>query len=70
MIFFSPEELERINILEQDILDFVNLKRATWIVDGGIEEEWESYLKQLDRMGLPELMEVYQAGLDRFNANQ
>jgi putative aldouronate transport system substrate-binding protein len=39
-------------------------------VDGGIEEEWESYLKQLDRMGLPELMEVYQAGLDRFNANQ
>lgn len=70
MIFFSPEELERINILEQDILDFVNLKRATWIVDGGIEEEWESYLKELDRMGLPELMEVYQAGLDRFNANQ
>ena len=33
-----PEELEQINILEQDILDFVNLKRATWIVDGGIEQ--------------------------------
>ena len=70
MIFFSPEELEQINILEQDILDFVNLKRATWIVDGGIEQEWESYLNQLNRMGLQELLEIYQTGPDRFNANQ
>ncbi|WP_332698680.1 ABC transporter substrate-binding protein [Halalkalibacter lacteus] len=68
-IFFTEEELARINRLEVDILDFVNQKQAVWLLNGGIEEEWDSYVDQLEKMGLSELMEIYQEGLDRFNAN-
>lgn len=69
-IFFSPEELEQINAIETDIKDYVNQMRAKWIVDGGIEGEWDDYLEQLDAMGLQDLMEIYQEGLDRFNGAQ
>ncbi|GAE28795.1 hypothetical protein JCM9152_129 [Halalkalibacter hemicellulosilyticusJCM 9152] len=68
-IFFSEEELDRINRLEVDIMDFVDQKQASWLLNGGIEDEWDSYLEQLERMGLNELMEIYQDGLDRFKSN-
>ncbi|MDY7224154.1 extracellular solute-binding protein [Halalkalibacterium halodurans] len=68
-IFFTEEELDRINRLEMEILDFVNQQQALWLLNGGVEEEWDSYVNQLERMGLDELMEIYQEGLDRFNEN-
>ncbi|MFA9455307.1 ABC transporter substrate-binding protein [Halalkalibacter sp. AB-rgal2] len=68
-IFFSEEELDRINRLEVDIMDFVDQKQASWLLNGGIEDEWDNYLEQLERMGLNELMEIYQDGLDRFKSN-
>ncbi|WP_404810109.1 ABC transporter substrate-binding protein [Metabacillus halosaccharovorans] len=66
-IFFSAEELEKINTIEPEIKEFVKQKEAQWLVEGGIEEEWDEYVEQLEAMGLNELMEVYQTGLDRFN---
>jgi putative aldouronate transport system substrate-binding protein len=66
-IFFSNEELEKINTLEPEIKEFVKQKEAQWLIEGGIEEEWDEYVTQLEAMGLNELMEVYQTGLDRFN---
>ncbi|AYA78460.1 ABC transporter substrate-binding protein [Bacillus sp. Y1] len=66
-IFFSPEELEVINTIEPEIKTFVKQKEAQWLIDGGIEKEWDDYVKQLKDMGLDQLMEVYQKGLDRYN---
>ena len=37
---------------------------AKWIVDGGIEEDWEGNLQRLDSMGLPRLLEIYQKVYD------
>jgi putative aldouronate transport system substrate-binding protein len=68
-IFFTAEELDRINRLEVEIMDFVNQKQAVWLLNGGVEKEWDQYLDQLEKMGLSELMEIYQEGLDRFNSN-
>ena len=31
---------------------------AHWVTEGGIEEEWDDYLAQLDQMGLQELLEI------------
>jgi len=33
-----------------------------------IEAEWDTYLKKLDDMGLQEVITIYQAALDRYNA--
>jgi putative aldouronate transport system substrate-binding protein len=68
--FFLEEELETLETYQQDILDFVNQRRARWIVDGGIEDEWDDYVARLEQMGLNEIMEVYQTALDRYNASE
>ncbi|MFC4324315.1 ABC transporter substrate-binding protein [Litchfieldia salsa] len=69
-IFFSPEELEEINQLEVDIKEFVNQRKAYWMMEGGVNKEWDSYVDTLEQMGLNRLMEIYQNGLDRFNENK
>ncbi|MGG3307069.1 ABC transporter substrate-binding protein [Paenibacillus lautus] len=68
-IFFEPEELDKINRIEPELIKYVNTQRGKFIVDGGVDEQWDSYVKTLDKMGLNELMEIYQNGLDRYNAN-
>lgn len=66
---FSAEESSEIASLTTEIATFTSEKYATWMMNGGIEEEWDAYLKKLDDMGLQELLAVYQEGLDRYNAN-
>jgi putative aldouronate transport system substrate-binding protein len=69
-IFFSPEDLEKINSIEPEIKEFVKQKEAKWLIEGGIEKEWDDYVAQLKSMGLDELMKIYQKGLDRFNGKK
>lgn len=67
---FTTEESDRLSTLATEINSFANEKYAAWMTGGGIEEEWDSYLKQMDTMGLPELVEIYQVALDRYNTNK
>lgn len=39
---------------------------ASWIVNGGIDEQWDAYVDQLNK-GLERLMEIYQEALDVYN---
>jgi putative aldouronate transport system substrate-binding protein len=66
-IFFNPDELDEINTIETDIKEFVNQSRAQFITKGLSDNDWEQYVGQLEDMGIDHLMEIYQAGLDRFN---
>ncbi|MDG0053398.1 ABC transporter substrate-binding protein [Paenibacillus sp. P2(2022)] len=68
-IFFKPDELDKINRIEPELIKYVNTQRGKFIVDGEVDEKWDSYVKTLEKMGLNELMEIYQKGLDRYNAN-
>ncbi|WOZ40733.1 ABC transporter substrate-binding protein [Paenibacillus polymyxa] len=68
-IFFEPDELDKINRIEPELIKYVNTQRGKFIVDGEVDEKWDSYVKTLEKMGLNELMEIYQKGLDRYNAN-
>ncbi|WP_348619737.1 ABC transporter substrate-binding protein [Paenibacillus polymyxa] len=68
-IFFEPDELDKINRIEPELVKYVNTQRGKFIVDGEVDEKWDSYVKTLEKMGLNELMEIYQKGLDRYNAN-
>lgn len=66
-VFFSVEELEEIGSIEADIKALVEQKRAEWITSGGVEGEWDGYVSQLESMGLERLVEIWQAGYDRFS---
>jgi putative aldouronate transport system substrate-binding protein len=64
-VFFSIEDLDRLSTIETDLFAYVNRKRAEWITNGKVEEEWNDYLAELERLGLSEWLEIKQAGYDR-----
>ena len=58
ILHYTAEEEERLTTLGTDIYTYVESMYAHWVTEGGIEEEWDGYLAQLDQMGLPELLEI------------
>lgn len=68
-VFFSLEELDRLSAIETDLMPYVLRMRTEWMQNGKVEEEWDGYLKELDRLGLQDWLSIKQAGYDR-NASQ
>ncbi len=59
VVSYTADQLTRLASLTTDINNYASAQYAHWVVDGGIDEEWESYLKQLDQMGLQEVLEIH-----------
>jgi putative aldouronate transport system substrate-binding protein len=68
-IFFQPDELDQINKIEPNLKKFVDAQRAKFIINGVTDAQWDNYVKQVKSMGLDQLMDIYQKGLDRYNAS-
>ncbi|MER6614119.1 ABC transporter substrate-binding protein [Streptomyces xantholiticus] len=69
-VFFTADELAQVTEIETDLLAMVDKQRAEWIVNGGVEKAWDGYVAELDRIGLPRLVEIYQAALDRYRESR
>ena len=65
MVQYTSDEQNTLTMLGTDIYQYVEAQYAHWVVDGGIEEEWDAYLEQLDAMGLQDLVK---AQTDAYNA--
>lgn len=66
---FSDEEAQEIASIETEIKALVDANRAKWIANGGVEDEWDTYVSQLEAMGLNRMVELYQQAYDRYLAN-
>ena len=62
---FNNEEVEEMTYLKTDIDKYVDQKFAEWVVNGGVENEWEEYLEQLEKMGMSRMSEIYQDAYER-----
>jgi putative aldouronate transport system substrate-binding protein len=51
----------------KDISDYVKPLQAKWLIEGGIEQEWDAYLARLKNMGIDEYTRIIQTQIDRFN---
>lgn len=58
-------ELSNYNV---DLINIFTTNFATWISVGGVEAEWDNYLKELDKAGLDEALAIYQTALDNYFA--
>lgn len=67
-VMFTEEQTDRKAELQTDIIDYIASTMAKWIVEGGIEEEWDSYIENLISMGLQEYLQIMQEALDDFNS--
>lgn len=64
-VFHTAEELDRISTIEADLVPYIERMKAEWISNGAVEEEWDEYLEELERLELTEWLEIKQAGYDR-----
>lgn len=58
VVTYTDDELSRLVSIGTDIYKYVEAQFAHWVVDGGVDTEWDAYLQQLDAMGLQELIEI------------
>ncbi len=63
-VFMSQEDSEQLAQYETGIKQYAEQKKAEWILNGGVEKEWDSYLKKLDQLGLKKYLEIKQKYLD------
>lgn len=65
-VFMSQEDSEQLAQYETGIKQYAEQKKAEWILNGGVEKEWDSYLKKLDQLGLKKYLEIKQKYLDAY----
>jgi len=66
LLAFTLDETNELAILKTDVESVTQQKFAEWINQGGIEQEYDGFVKQLNKMGLPRLLELYQGAYDRY----
>lgn len=66
-ILMSVEEVQTLTDIQSEIEQYVNQKVSSWIVDGGIEEQWDDFVKQLNKVGLDEYVKVYKDAYERYS---
>ncbi len=67
-VFMSEEDSNRMAELETAIKEYAEQMKATWILVGNVDSEWEDYLDKLDDLGLQEYLGLKQKYLDAFLA--
>ena len=65
-LMYTTEEAKQLSVLSTDIFKYVNETQAQWLLNGGIEEEWNGYLDRLSKMRIDEYLSIVQAAYDRF----
>lgn len=68
-IYFTLEDTQEMQQYFTDITDYVDKTTAKWVINGGIEEEWDAYVAQLKAMKLDRFMEIYETNYARYAAN-
>lgn len=65
-VMFTKDETEELADLWTNLGGLISSNYAKWISKGGIEQEWDSYLKELEKAGLKRWLEIHQKAYDRF----
>lgn len=68
-ITLKEDESKQYSVLSTQVNTYISENSAkfyTEVLD--VEAEWDNYVKQLNEMGMQEMIEIYQAALDRYNA--
>ncbi|MDO4293412.1 MAG: ABC transporter substrate-binding protein [Eubacteriales bacterium] len=68
-VFTSQEDADALNQYETDIKQYTEQMKADWIMNGGIGEDWDAYLKKLEEYGLSKYLEIKQSYLDAYYAD-
>lgn len=67
-VFMSTEDQEEITNIQTDLVSYMNTSKASFIMNGITDADWDAYLKQVEAYGLERYLELYQTYFDEFNS--
>ena len=65
-VFMSIEDTNKVSQYDTDIKKYAEQKKADWILNGGIEKEWDSYLDKMEKYGLSDYLAIKQKYFDQY----
>lgn len=65
-VFMSQEDADAVARYETDLKQYAEQKKADWILNGGIDEQWDEYMQKLEDLGLSKFIEIKQKYLDEY----
>ncbi|WP_139902298.1 ABC transporter substrate-binding protein [Clostridium thermarum] len=65
-VFLTIDQADELSQLEPLINQFTDRKTVEWMSKGGVEEEWDDYLAELENLGLKRFLEIKQEAFDNY----
>lgn len=59
-LYLSSDDQNQISAFGTDIKNYVDQMRAKWITEGGIDEEWDTYVEKVNSLGVSDMTDIYQ----------
>jgi putative aldouronate transport system substrate-binding protein len=69
-VILTPKENEELSTLATDIGAYVGQMRAKWVTTGGIDADWDGYLRQLEAIGLSRFVQIRIDAYNRYKAQR
>lgn len=57
-VSYTNEQLNTLSTLYTDIAAYVTTMQAKWVTEGGVDEEWDTYIETLNQMGFEDFMKI------------
>ncbi|PFN97309.1 ABC transporter substrate-binding protein [Bacillus sp. AFS076308] len=67
---YSKEDNSKLSLNNTNLDTLAKAKFSQWITKGGIEKEWDSYLKNVKKTGLEENLKIMQKNYDKYMSSQ
>ena len=68
-VFMSIEDTNKVSQYDTDIKKYAEQKKADWILNGGVDQEWDAYLDKMEKYGLSEYLAIKQRYFDQYQAS-
>jgi putative aldouronate transport system substrate-binding protein len=62
---FTLQEIEELNKIQPKLLDYINKTQAKWIVYGNIDQEWDEYIAQLQKLDVDKYTAIHKNAFNR-----
>lgn len=69
-IKYSKEDNSKLSLNNTNLMNLALAKYSQWITKGGVDKEWDAYLENAEKTGLPENIKIMQKYYDDYKKNQ
>lgn len=69
-VSYTPDQLSTLATLFTDLDAYVTANQATWVTEGGIDDQWDNYKQTLEAMGYNDFIAIQQDAYNTYQSNK